>query len=210
MQRKYRRSLSTGSVLSQAPPRYSSLSTYENWQRYTSQAPVRHPSPPSTRYHPYGHQPRTPPATPDQEQSHLSPQHLPSLFIPGYSLSSSRSPPPAQTQASYSRESSISAGCSAKLPDIHTVFSSPSPSPNNLQLPPLQPSWRRSLSEPRCSAAYASDLASPTTNNHDDQVKNRMCLDTLLSWKFIFSSFFLEMAAWSRRLVHEVSKYFKS
>jgi hypothetical protein len=184
MQRKYRRTLSAGSILSHSTPRYSSLTPYENWQRITSQAPACHPSSPSTRYHPYGHHPRTPPATPDQEESHLSPQSLPSLFIPGYSLSSSRSPQSAQTQASYSRESPTSACGSAKLPDIHTVFASPSPSPNNLRLPPLQPLWRRSLSEPRCSTTSASDPTSPTstiTNDHVDQVKNRMCLDTLLT-----------------------------
>jgi hypothetical protein len=184
MQRKYRRSLSSGSVLSQATTRYSSVSPYENWQRISSQGPTRNPSPTSTRYQPYAHHPRTPPATPDQEKSHLSPQSLPSLFIPGYSLSSSRSPYSAQTQTSYSTESTISAGCSAKLPDIHTVFSSPSPSPNNLQLPPLQPAWRRSLSDPGCSVASVSHTASPTppiANDHGEQVKNRMCLDILLT-----------------------------
>ena len=173
MQRKYRRSLSAGSTLSHSTPRRSSVSHYENWQRITSQG---NSSPPGARYHPYSHPPRTPPATPDRAKVHVSPQSLPPLLIPRYSAPSSRSP--------YSAEVSPGYGAGKQLPDIHTVFASPSLSPNSLQLPPLQHTWKRSLSEPGYFFAPVSAPSSPTLTNSNDtneQVKNRMRLDSLLS-----------------------------
>jgi Myb-like DNA-binding domain len=183
MQRKYRRSLSAQSALAHAatPQRYAQ---HENWQRITPQGPARNSSPGPARYHPYAHHPRTPPATPDRAKAHPSPQTLPPLLIPPYPAPSSRSPYSAQQATSYSAETSPSSsyGSHKLLPDIHTVFASPSPSPNNLQLPPLQ---RRSLSEPGYSLSDpVSPLASPTpTVSHEvhDNVKSRMCLDSLLS-----------------------------
>jgi Myb-like DNA-binding domain len=178
MQRKYRRSLCASSNLSHSTPQR--LAPYENWERYVPQGSTRNPSPTPARYHPYGHKPRTPPATPDRGKTHLSPQSLPPLLIPRYSGPSSRSPYSAQAPpSSHSAESSPLSGYRAtkQLPDIHTVFASPSPSPNNLQLPPLQ---RRSLSEPGHSFASVSTPASPTPTI-SNEVKNRMCLDALLS-----------------------------
>ena len=181
MQRKYRRSLSVGSSLPQSTPQRS---PYENWQRITPQGPTRNQSPTPAHYHPYAHHLRTPPATPDRGKAHLLPQNLPPLLIPRYPASSSRSPYSAHTpSASYSVEGSPSAGYAVakQLPDIHTVFASPSPSPNNLQLPPLQ---HRSLSEPSYFPAPGSEPASPNPtniNNTHDEVKNRMRLDSLLS-----------------------------
>ena len=183
MQRKYRRSLSAGSGMSHLTPQCSSLSPYENWQRITPQGPPRNHSPTPARYHPYTHHPRTPPASPDRVKAHLSPQSLPQLLIPRYPGSSSRSPYSAQTpSASYSTDSGPSAGYGGakQLPDIHTVFASPSPSPNSLQLPPLQ---HRCLSEPRYFSSPVSEPSSPTTmaNDTSEQVKDRMRLDSLLT-----------------------------
>jgi hypothetical protein len=175
MQRKYRRSLSVGSNLSHPTPRRSSMSPYENWPQVTTQAPTRNSSPPSSRYHPYSHHPRTPPATPDRAKVHVSPQSLPPLHIPRYSAPSSRSPYSAEVSPGYSAPK--------QLPDIHTAFASPNLSPNSLQLPPLQQTWQRSLSEPGYSAPISAP-ASPTPTIADDaheQVKNRMRLDSLLS-----------------------------
>ena len=175
MQRKYRRSLSTGSNLSHATPRRSSM-PYENWQRIPTQGATRNTSPTPSRYHPYSHPPRTPPATPDRAKVHVSLQSLPPLRIPRYSAPSSRSP--------YSAEVSPGCGAAKQLPDIHTVFASPRPSPNDLQLPPLQQTWQRSLSEPGYSSASVSVPASPTpsiANDTREQVTNRMRLDSLLS-----------------------------
>jgi hypothetical protein len=180
MQRKYRRSLSAQSALAHATPRRYSQD--DNWQRITPQGPARNSSPGPARYHPYAQHPRTPPATPDRAKTHPSPQTLPPLLIPRHPTPSSRSPYSAQ-HASYSAETSPSTyGTLKLLPDIHTVFSSASASPNNLQLPPLK---HRSLSEPGY-AVYSpvSAPASPTsTGSHEVQnhVKSRMCLDTLLS-----------------------------
>ncbi len=176
MQRKYRRSLSAGSNISHSTPRRSSLSPYENWQRITPQGPTRNSSPTPARYYPYAHHPRTPPATPDRAKVHVSPQSLPPLLIPRYSGPSSRPP--------YSAEVSPGYGAPKQLPDIHTVFASCSPSPDNLQLPPLQQTWQRSLSEPGYSSDPVSAPASPTptvANDTFEQVKNRMRLDSLLS-----------------------------
>ena len=163
MQRKCRRSISAGSSLFHPTIRRSSVSHCENWQRITPQG---NSSPPA-RYHPYSHHPRTPPATPDRAKVRVSPQSLPPLLIPLYSAPSSRSPYSAPKQ----------------LPDIHTAFASRSPSPNNLQLPPLQQTWQRSLSEPGYFFAPVSAPSSPTTTTNDsnEQVKNRMRLDSLLS-----------------------------
>lgn len=166
MQRKYRRSLSAGSTLANAAPQRSSVSPYQNWQRITPQGPLRNPSP-TSRYHPYAHHPRTPPATPDRPKLNLSPQQsLPPLTIPRYS-------------SPYCGDLA-----SKQLPDIHTVFASPSPSPNDLQLPPLQRSWTRSLSEPGCSSTFIPSPASPCSSVNDnlrEPVKDRMRLDSLLS-----------------------------
>ena len=173
MQRKYRRSLSAGSNLPHPAPRRSSISPYENWQRITPQG---NSSPTPARYHPYSHHPRTPPATPDRAKVHVSPQSLPPLLIPRYTAPSSRSP--------YSAEVSPGYGAAKQLPDIHTVFASPSPSPSNIQLPPLQQTWQRSLSEPGYFFAPVSAPSSPTptiTHDSNEQVKDRMRLDSLLS-----------------------------
>ena len=180
MQRKYRRSLSAQSTLAHATPRR--YSQHDNWQCSTPQGPARNSSPVRALYHPYAHHPRTPPATPDRAKTHPSPQTLPPLLIPHYPAQSSRSPYSVQ-HAPYSAETSPSSYGSHKiLPDIHTVFASPSPSPNNLQLPPLQ---HRSLSEPTYAGSDPVSVpASPApTLSHEiqDHVKSRMCLDTLLS-----------------------------
>jgi hypothetical protein len=178
MQRKYRRSLSAGSNFSHSTPQRSSLSPYENWQRIGPQCGPRNPSPSPARYHPYAHHPRTPPATPDRMKSHLSPQCFPPLLIPRYSVPSTRSPYSAQPP--YSAEPTY--GAPKQLPDIHTVFASPSPSPSSLQLPPLQQNtWQRSFSEPGYSSAPVSSPSSPTPSDSREPVKNRMCLDSLLS-----------------------------
>jgi len=173
MQRKYRRSLSVGSNLSHSAPRRSSLSPFQTWQRITPQGALRNPSPPPARYHPYAHHPRTPPTTPDRPKTHVSPhQCLPPLTIPHYS-------------APYPTDKIPSAGHSAgkQLPDIHTVFASPSPSPNDLQLPPLQQSRTRSLSESGYCSAAVSSRSSPSPSVSEDlreQVRDKMRLESLL------------------------------
>lgn len=177
MQRKYRRSLSAGSTLPHSTPQRSSLFPYENWQQIN---PTRNPSP--TRYHPYVHHPITPSASLDRAEVPHLPQSLPPFHIPSYS-SPSRSPNTAQTpRAAYSAENSPSAAYRAvkQLPDIHTLLASPSTSPNNLLLPPLQ---HRRLSDPGYSSAPISDLESSLTDVNDSckEVKSRMQLASLLS-----------------------------
>lgn len=186
MQRKYRRSLSAGSNASHSTPHRSSLSPYQNWQPITPVGPARtnSPSPPS-RYHPYAHHPRTPPATPDRAKAQMSPQNLPPLDIP-QCTPSARSPYSTHSHGTPSTPYSIppSAGYASlkQLPDIHTVFSSPSPSPSSIHLPPLQNSWTRSPSEQSYSSPRSAP-ASPTpttTTETRDEIKGRMSLDSLL------------------------------
>jgi len=187
MQRKYRRSLSAGANASHSTPQRSSMSPYESWQRITPQGPARNSSPTPTRYHPYAHQPRTPPATPDRPKGQPSPQSLPPLVIPHYTAPSTRSPYSAtgpSTPSSTGSNPSAEYGSQKLLPDIHTVFASSSPPSTNLQLPPLQLGWHRSLSEPGYPSSQVSAPASPTPTVHEDmnsQVQKRMRLDSLLT-----------------------------
>jgi len=176
MQRKYRRSLSVGTTLSVSTSQRTSMSPYQNWQRISPQGPHRNSSPSPARYHPYVHHPRTPPDTPDRVKPHVSPQSLPPLMIPRYNTSSVRSPYHPHSATSPPAEYSSP----KQLPDIHTVFASPSPSPNNLQLPPLQ-TWTRSMSDPGCCSAPVSAPPSPIPEVRSEPVKDRMRLDSLLS-----------------------------
>src|SRR5579859_2501912 len=186
MQRKYRRSLSAGANVSHSTPQRSSMSPYQSWQRITPQGSTRNSSPSPARYHPYAHHPRTPPATPDRPKGHHSPQTLPPLVIPHYHAPSNRSPHSAHgpsTPSSTGSNISGEHGEQKLLPDIHTVFALPSPS-TNVQLPPLQLGWRRSLSEPGYSSSQPSAPSSPTPTIYDDiqsHVQKRMRLDSLLS-----------------------------
>lgn len=180
MQRKYRRSLSAGSNASHSTPQRSSTSPYQSWQRITPHGPARNTSP--SRYHPYAHHPRTPPATPDRVKAQLSPQNLPPLHIPHYQPPSVRSPYSSHTPSPGSSNHTSEYVGTKLLPDIHTVFSSPSSVSNNLQLPPLQLGLTRSLSEPGYSSIRTTP-ASPTptiTEESRTEVQNRMKLDSLL------------------------------
>jgi len=152
------------------------LSPYQNWQHITPHAQTRTGSPSSpSRYHPYTHHPRTPPATPDRAKAHVTPHTLPPLNIP-------QRTPSARSQLSpYSVPSSAGYAGLKQLPDIHTIFTSPSPSPSNIHLPPLQHSWSCSLSEQSYSSPRSSPGSpGPTTVAGREETKDRMSLDSLL------------------------------
>jgi len=184
MQRKYRRSLSASQNLSHTTSQRSSMSPYQKWQHINPQGPHRSSSNPApARYHPYVHHPRTPPATPDRVKPQMSPQSLPPLVIPTHRAPSAHSPFSAPNLSS-PRSIGSDHPSNKLLPDIHTAFASPSLSPLNLQLPPIQPTWTRSFSEPGYTSSRPSPPASPTpsvTHDISEQVKNRMRLDALLS-----------------------------